>query len=95
MFSASLSREIEELTHQFQRSPRIVQIGRRANPVEAITQLAYEVPPHLKSALLLHLLGNPKFDTVLVFSRTKHGADKIARRLERSGISTGTIHSNR
>lgn len=95
MFSASLSREIEELTHQFQRSPKIVQIGRRANPVEAITQLAYEVPPHLKFALLLHLLGDPKFDTVLVFTRTKHGADKIARRLESSGIKTDTIHSNR
>ena len=95
MFSASLSREIEQLTHQFQQSPKIVQIGRRANPVEAITQLAYEVPPHLKSALLLHLLGDPKFDTVLVFTRTKRGADKIARRLESSGIKTGTIHSNR
>jgi ATP-dependent RNA helicase RhlE len=95
MFSASLSREIEELTHQFQRSPRIVQIGRRANPVEAITQLAYEVPPHLKFALLLHLLGDAKFDTVLVFTRTKRGADKIARRLESSGIKTGMIHSNR
>src|SRR5436309_7063753 len=95
MFSASLSREIEELTHQFQRSPKIVQIGRRANPVEAITQLAYEVPPHLKSALLLHLLGDPTFDTVLVFTRTKRGADKLARRLESSGIKTGTIHSNR
>src|SRR5947208_4113745 len=95
MFSASLSREIEQLTHQFQRSPKIIQIGWRANPVEAITQLAYEVPPHLKSALLLHLLGDPKFDTVLVFTRTKRGADKIARRLESSGIKTGTIHSNR
>src|SRR5438067_10096465 len=95
MFSASLSREIEELTHQFQHSPKIIEIGRRANPVEAITQLAYEVPPHLKFALLLHLLGDPKFDTVLVFTRTKHGADKIARRLESSGIKTGTIHSNR
>src|SRR5213592_1973839 len=95
MFSASLSHEIEQLTHQFQRSPKIVQIGRRANPVEAITQLAYEVPPHLKSALLLHLLGDPTFDTVLVFTRTKRGADKIARRLESSGIKTGTIHSNR
>src|SRR5881296_1420057 len=95
MFSASLSREIEQLTHQFQQSPRMVQIGRRANPVEAITQFAYEVPPHLKSALLLHLLGDPTFDTVLVFARTKRGADKIARRLESSGIKTGTIHSNR
>jgi len=95
MFSASLSREIEELTHQFQQSPKIVQIGRRANPAETVTQFAYEVPSHLKSALLLHLLGDPKFDTVLVFTRTKRGADKIARRLEGGGIKTETIHSNR
>jgi ATP-dependent RNA helicase RhlE len=95
MFSASLSREIEALTHQFQRSPKMVEIGRRANPVEAVTQLIYEVRPHLKQALLLHLLSDPNFDTVLVFSRTKHGADRIARKLESSGIKTGTIHSNR
>jgi ATP-dependent RNA helicase RhlE len=95
MFSASLSREIEALTHQFQQSPKMVEIGRRANPVEAVTQLVYEVPPHLKPALLLHLLSDPDFDTVLVFSRTKHGADRITRRLESSGIKTGTIHSNR
>src|SRR5436189_580260 len=95
MFSASLSREIEALTHQFQQSPKMVEIGRRANPVEAVTQLVYEVPPHLKPALLLHLLSDRNFDSVLVFSRTKHGADRIARRLESSGIKTGTIHSNR
>lgn len=95
MFSASLSHEIEGLTHQFQHSPRLVEIGRRANPAETVTQFVYEVPPHLKPALLLHLLSDPKFDTVLVFSRTKHGADRIARRLENSGIKTGAIHSNR
>src|SRR5438477_789611 len=95
MFSASLSREIEKLTHEFQRSPKIVEIGRRANPAETVTQFVYEVRPHLKSALLLHLLGDPTFDTVLVFTRTKRGADKLARRLESSGIKTGTIHSNR
>jgi ATP-dependent RNA helicase RhlE len=95
MFSASLSREIEQLTHQFQQSPKIVQIGRRANPADTVTQFAYEVRPHSKPALLLHLLGDPQFDTVLVFTRTKRGADKIARRLESSGIKTGTIHSNR
>jgi ATP-dependent RNA helicase RhlE len=95
MFSASLSREIEKLTHEFQRSPKIVEIGRRANPADTVTQLAYEVRPHLKPALLLHLLADPQFDTVLVFTRTKRGADKIARRLETAGIATGTIHSNR
>src|ERR1700730_1467764 len=95
MFSASLSREIEKLTHEFQRSPKIIEIGRRANPAETVTQFVYEVRPHLKVGLLLHLLGDPTFDTVLVFTRTKRGADKIARRLESSGITTGTIHSNR
>src|SRR5881296_152440 len=95
MFSATLSREIEQLTHEFQRSPKLVEIGRRANPAETVTQFVYEVRPDLKPALLLHLLSDPNFDTVLVFSRTKHGADRIARRLESSGIKTGTIHSNR
>src|SRR5256714_4151786 len=95
MFSASLSREIEKLTHEFQRSPKIIEIGRRANPAETVTQFVYEVRPHLKTALLLHLLGDPTFDTVLVFTRTKRGADKLSRRLESSGIKTGAIHSNR
>ncbi len=95
MFSASLSREIEQLTHQFQHAPKIVEIGRRANPAETVAQFVYEVRQHLKPALLLHLLADPQFDTVLVFTRTKHGADRIARRLESGGIKTGTIHSNR
>ncbi|MDQ6860781.1 MAG: DEAD/DEAH box helicase [Verrucomicrobiota bacterium] len=95
MFSATLSREIEALTHEFQRSPKVIEIGRRANPADTVTQFVYEVRPHLKPSLLLHLLGDPQFDTVLVFTRTKHGADRIAKRLEGSGIKTGTIHSNR
>src|SRR2546423_7476539 len=95
MFSASLSHEIEKLTHEFQRSPKIIEIGRRANPADTVTQFVYEVRPHLKAGLLLHLLSDPTFDTVLVFARTKRGADRLARRLESSGIKTGTIHSNR
>jgi ATP-dependent RNA helicase RhlE len=95
MFSASLSREIEKLTHEFQRSPKTIEIGRRANPAETVTQFVYDVSPHLKSALLFHLLADPKFGTVLVFTRTKRGADRIARKLEAGGIKTGTIHSNR
>ncbi len=95
MFSATLSREIETLTHEFQRAPKIVEIGRRANPAETVTQLVYEVPKHLKPALLAHLLRDPALDSVLVFTRTKHGADRVARKLESSGIKTGTLHSNR
>ena len=95
MFSATLSKEIEALTHEFQRAPKLVQIGRRSNPAETVTQLVYEVPKHLKPALLLHLLCDPQMDMVLVFSRMKHGADRIARNLEQKGIRTATLHSNR
>ena len=95
LFSASLSREIEGVTHEFLHAPKTVQIGRRANPVETITQLVYEVPKHLKPALLVHLLSNPSFNTVLIFARMKHSADRIARKLESSGIKSATLHSNR
>jgi ATP-dependent RNA helicase RhlE len=95
MFSATLSKEIEALTHEFQQHPKTVQIGRRSNPAETVTQFVYEISGHLKPALLVHLLQDEKMDSVLVFSRTKHGADKIARRLEQAGIKCGTLHSNR
>ena len=95
LFSATLSREIEALTHEFLRAPKTVQIGRRANPAETVTQLAYEVPKHLKTALLLHLLRDPGLNMVLVFSRMKHGADRLARQLESQGVQTATLHSNR
>ena len=95
LFSASLSREIEALTHEFQHDPKVIEIGRRANPADTVTQLVYEVQMHQKPALLQHLLNDKDFDTVLVFTRTKHGADRVARRLESSGIKAGTIHSNR
>ena len=95
MFSATLSKEIEVLTHEFQRAPKIVQIGRRSNPAETVTQFLYEVPKHLKSSLLLHLLQDPQMNMVLVFSRMKHAADRIARQLEQKGVRTATLHSNR
>lgn len=95
MFSATLSKEIEQLTHEFQRAPKLVQIGRRSNPAETVTQIVYEVPKHRKPALLLHLLRDPGMDMVLVFSRMKHGADRLARQLEREGVRTATLHSNR
>lgn len=95
LFSATLSREIEELTHQFQRAPKLVQIGRRANPAETVTQFVYEVPRHLKTSLLLHLLRDPQMNMVLVFTRMKHAADRLARQLEEKGIRTAALHANR
>jgi len=95
LFCATLSKEIETLTHEFQRAPKLVQIGRRSNPAETVTQFVYEVSKHLKPALLTHLLRDPGMNMVLVFSRMKHGADRIARQLEQKGIRTTTLHSNR
>ncbi|MES2573099.1 MAG: DEAD/DEAH box helicase, partial [Verrucomicrobiota bacterium] len=95
LFSATLSKEIEALTHEFLRTPKKVEIGRRSNPAETVTQLVYEVPKHLKPSLLAHLLQDPSYNTVLVFSRTKHGADRIARKLESCKITNATLHSNR
>jgi len=95
LFSATLSKEIEELTREFLNSPKTVQIGRRANPADTVTQFVYEVRREDKPALLAHLLRDPEMNMVLVFSRTKHGADRIARQLSSQGVTTATIHSNR
>jgi ATP-dependent RNA helicase RhlE len=95
LFSATLSREIESLTHEFLRTPKMVQIGRRSNPAETVTQFVYEVDKSNKPALLTHLLKDPAMNMVLVFTRTKHGADRVARQLERGGVTTGTLHANR
>ena len=95
LFSATLSREIEALTKEFLHTPKTIQIGRRSNPAESVTQFVYEVPQHLKQSLLAHLLTKPEMDMVLIFSRTKHGANRIARKLESAGITTATLHSNR
>lgn len=95
MFSATLSREIEALTAEFLREPKRVQIGRRSNPAETVAQWVYETTKDAKPGLLLHLLQDPAMDSVLVFTRTKFGADRVAKTLERAGLTTGTLHSNR
>jgi ATP-dependent RNA helicase RhlE len=94
-FSATLSREIEKLTGEFLQEPETVEIGRRSNPAETVAQSVYEISSHLKPALLLHLLQQESLSMVLIFTRTKHGADRIAKRLAGAGITTATIHSNR
>jgi len=95
LFSATLSREIEVLTGQFQCSPEIVEIGQRSKPADTVNQVLYEVPSQQKINLLVRLLRDPHLDTVLVFSRTKHGADKVAHKLEQQGTRTAILHANR
>jgi len=95
MFSATLSQEIELLTKEFQQHPKKVEIGRRSNPAETVAQFIYEVSKDHKPSLLAHLLRDKELNMVLVFTRTKHGADRVAKRLGRDGISTATLHANR
>jgi len=95
LFSATLSKDIDKVTAEFLRNPETVEIGRRSNPAASVTQFLYPVPKSRKIDLLVHLLRDQKLDSVLVFSRTKHGADKIARKLSQAGIATVALHSNR
>jgi len=95
LFSATLSPDIERITGEFLRNPETVEIGRRATAAETVEQALYPVPKSRKIDLLLHLLRDESLDSVLIFSRTKHGADKIARKLKQAGVNAATIHSNR
>jgi len=95
LFSATVSPEIKSLASGMLKSPKMIQIGRPRNPIETITQHIYPVPKEQKTDLLLHMLGDSEMFSVLVFSRTKHGADKISHRLERGGIQSVAIHSGR
>ncbi|HZV12326.1 MAG TPA: helicase-related protein, partial [Candidatus Kapabacteria bacterium] len=95
LFSATISNDIKKLADGVQKNPVVVQIGQRHNPAESVTQYIYDAPREKKLDLLIHILANEHMESVLIFSRTKHGADKIAKRLLREGISTTTIHSNK
>jgi ATP-dependent RNA helicase RhlE len=95
LFSATISKEVKSLAAQMQKSPKMIQIGRPRNPIETITQHIYPVRKDQKMDLLIHLLSASQMYSVLVFSRTKRGADKISRRLKRAGIISVAIHSGR
>ena len=97
LFSATFPAEIEKVAREFLHNPEQVEVARRASPAESVAQFVFEVPKARKISLLTHLLKDEtnRLDMVLVFSRTKHGADKIARRLMDAGIKTAALHSNR
>ena len=95
LFSATMPPEVEALARKYLRKPLVVQVGLRTQAVDTVAHAVYPVPRERKSALLAELLKRPEMDSVLVFTRTKHGADRLVRHLERAGIEASAMHADK
>ena len=95
MFSATMPKEIRKLAEQWLRRPFEVQVAPIASTPQRVTQAVYFVERHHKAATLTRFLQETRSSKTLVFSRTKRGADKIARCLQRDGIRAVAIHGNK
>src|SRR3712207_3655246 len=95
LFSATMPPEVEALARKYLRKPVVVQVGRRSEAASTVTHAVYPVPRHRKTALLLELLKRQEMDSVLVFVRTKGGADRLARQLDDAGVSAALMHGDR
>jgi ATP-dependent RNA helicase RhlE len=94
LFSATFPSEVEQLAAQSLVDPQKIAMG-ISRPAHTVTHALYPVPQHLKSGLLLKLLDQTDTDSVLIFTRTKHRADKIARQIANKGHKVTSLHSNR
>jgi ATP-dependent RNA helicase RhlE len=95
LFSATMPPEVEALARKYLRKPIVVQVGVRTQAASTVTHAVYPVPRDRKCALLAELLRKTELDSVLVFTRTKHGADKVVRNLEREGIAALAMHADK
>jgi len=95
LFSATIPPPIAELSREMLHHPAMINLERRAAPAVGITQAVYPVPHHLKTTLLTTLLNRGEIRDALVFTRTKHRADRLARQIANAGIRTERIHGNR
>jgi ATP-dependent RNA helicase RhlE len=95
LFSATMPPEVEVLARKYLRKPLVVQIGRRSEAAETVTHAVYPVPRERKSSLLAHLLRDGELDSVLVFVRTKMGADRVVRHLQGEGIEATAMHADK
>ncbi len=94
-FSATMPDNIVELSRKILQNPRKVDVSPVSSAAETIQQYLYYTNKSTKKDLLLHILEDPGIDQVLLFSRTKHGADKIARELKKRKIRTEAIHGDK
>jgi ATP-dependent RNA helicase RhlE len=95
MFSATYSDEIRNLANSFVKNPIAVQVTPRNATADKVEQSAYRVPKEHKRHLLAHLIKEGDWHQVLVFTRTKHGANRLTQQLERAGITAMAIHGNK
>ncbi len=95
LFSATMSKGVTALTQNILRSPKMIQIGVQHDPIDLITQHIFPVTKDQKLELLLCMLKRQQMYSVLVFSRTKRGADRICRKLRQHDIKAEAIHSDR
>ncbi|MFT5220502.1 MAG: ATP-dependent RNA helicase RhlE [Gammaproteobacteria bacterium] len=95
LFSATFSEDIKKLANGLLHDPALVEVARRNATVEAITQTVHPVDKGRKRELLSQLISQNNWHQVLVFNRTKHGANKLAEQLNKDGISAAAIHGNK
>jgi ATP-dependent RNA helicase RhlE len=95
LFSATFSDEIKALSDGLLHNPGYVEVARRNSTVELISQSVHLVPQRLKSHLLSHLIKHNDWKQVLVFTRTKHGANRLTEKLIADGIPAAAIHGNK
>ena len=95
LFSATMPKEVMKLVNSILNNPVKVEVQPVSSSVEIISQGVYHVPKKNKKSLLTHLLKDESIKSVIVFSRTKHGANKIAKDLEKAGITAAAIHGNK
>jgi ATP-dependent RNA helicase RhlE len=95
LFSATFPEEIRKLAASFMKDPLTVEVARRNTPAELVAQVQHPVPAERKREALAHLVKTNDWRQVLVFCKTKHGANRLAQQLERSGIEADAIHGNK
>ncbi len=95
LFSATMPPEVEALAKKYLRQPVVVQVGRRSEAASTVTHAVYPVPRERKSTLLVELLKKAEMDSVLIFTRTKHGADRVVRHLNDGGIAATAMHADK
>jgi ATP-dependent RNA helicase RhlE len=95
LFSATFSRQIRKLADDLLNNPKVLEVARTNTVAENVTQVVHPVDRHRKRELLSHMIGSKNWRRVLVFTRTKHGANRLAEQLQSDGLTSDTIHGNK